>query len=114
MDLRTITWSSDQCVSDPEIKLQIEDLSERGLLGPAAACDFELEEGQCVVFVMREVGDYSYANEEHQEFANPTTSKAKAMGVPVEQMFEATNRLRPKENPILTKVGYCNWGSNHG
>lgn len=84
------------------------------MLGPAAACDFELEEGQCVVFVMREVGDYSYANEEHQEFANPTTSKARAMGVPVEQMFEATNRLRPKENPILTKVGYCNWGSNHG
>ncbi|OWZ60879.1 hypothetical protein AYX14_06858 [Cryptococcus neoformans] len=103
LDLRTITWSSDQCVSDPEIKLRVEDVSERGLLGPAATCDFELEEGQCVVFVMREVGDYSYANEEHQEFANPTTSKAKSMGVPVEQMLEATNRLRPKENPILTR-----------
>ncbi|KIR53938.1 glycosyl hydrolase [Cryptococcus gattii Ru294] len=54
LDLRMITWSSDQCVSDPEIKLQLADFSERGLLGPAAACDFELEEGQCVVFIMRE------------------------------------------------------------
>ncbi|ADV21539.1 glycosyl hydrolase [Cryptococcus gattii E566] len=54
LDLRMITWSSDQCVSDPEIKLQLADFSERGLLGPAATCDFELEEGQCVVFIMRE------------------------------------------------------------
>nr|KIR85221.1 glycosyl hydrolase [Cryptococcus tetragattii IND107] len=54
LDLRMITWSSDQCVSDPEVKLQLADLSGRGLLGPAATCDFELEEGQCIVFIMRE------------------------------------------------------------
>ncbi|WVQ79649.1 hypothetical protein IAT38_001749 [Cryptococcus sp. DSM 104549] len=104
LDLRVLAWSSDQCVSDPVVTLHQKTLTERDLLGDAVTCDFELEEGQSVIFVLREVGDYSYASSEHQEFASGAHSKAETIGVPVEQVLEATNRLRPKENPILTKA----------
>ncbi|WVO15208.1 hypothetical protein L204_102857 [Cryptococcus depauperatus] len=104
LDLRTITWSSEACVSGPTIKLKVENLANRDLLGPSVTCNFELEEGQCVIFIMREVGDFMYLNQAHQELANPAVNQAKYAGVSLEQLLDASNKLRPKENPILTRT----------
>ncbi|WVQ77827.1 hypothetical protein IAR50_007520 [Cryptococcus sp. DSM 104548] len=105
LDLRTIAWSSDSCVSDPEIHFNIEDFQDsRGLLGPSVTSDFELEEGQTIVFVLREVGDYKYESEQHKEIANPRSMKQKDLGLPLDQMLEATNKLRHRENPVLTQA----------
>ena len=103
MDLRYVTFSSDTCVADPKIELQVEDL-DRPLLGPAVTADFELDEGQAVYFVFRETGEWEYATEEHQRFANPKPERAETLGVPLEKLLDATSRLRPKQNPLLTKV----------
>jgi hypothetical protein len=104
LDLRYIAYSSDECVSDPKIQLDIEHLSERKLLGPACTSEFELEEGQCVIFVLREVGDFSYQNEHHRDVANPDLERAQSMGVPLELLVEASSKLRPSANPVLSKV----------
>lgn len=84
----------------------MEELEGRKLLGPSVTSEFELEEGQTVVFIFREVQDFSYANEEHQKVANPNPERAETLGVSMEKLLEATSRLRPKENPMLSKVSY--------
>ncbi|GFZ46845.1 Uncharacterized protein JCM24511_04065 [Saitozyma sp. JCM 24511] len=54
LDLRYLTWTNDGCINPPNLELKVEELKGRGLLGPAVTSDFELEEGQVVVFVFRE------------------------------------------------------------
>ncbi|WVR06789.1 hypothetical protein IAU60_003824 [Kwoniella sp. DSM 27419] len=102
LDLRYFATSTDECVSDPKIELKVEDLKERELLGPAITSEFQLEEGQCVYFILRELGDFTYSNDEHKKVANPKPERAETLGVPLERLLEATSRLRPKENPMLS------------
>jgi hypothetical protein len=104
LDLRYLVWSDDTCVADPEVTLKIEELEGRGLLGPAAVSEFELEEGQVVVFVLRQVDDWGYANAEHKRVANPNPERAKTLGVDMQVLVSATTNLRPAQNPMLTKV----------
>jgi hypothetical protein len=104
LDLRYLTWTNDGCINPPNLELNVEELKGRGLLGPAVTSNFELEEGQVVVFVFREVGDFSYANAEHRRVANPNPERAQTLGVPLDKLLEATSRLRPKDNPNMTKV----------
>jgi hypothetical protein len=106
MDLRYLPFSSDTCVSDPSIKLNVESLKNRELLGPSVTSEFELEEGQAVYFVFREVGKWEYSTEEHQKVANPNEKRAEELGVPMQALLEASSKLRPKENPILSKVSF--------
>lgn len=87
----------------PCIQLKVEDFSHRGLLGPAITSEFELEEGQSITFVLREVGDWQYANAEHQRVANPNPQRAETLGVPLSTLLDATSRLRPEENPMMTQ-----------
>lgn len=103
LDLRYLTNTDDHCTDKPTIDLKVEDFSKRGLLGDAITSEFELEEGQSVTFVLREVGDWQYANEEHQRVANPNPQRAEALGVSLATLLEATSRLRPGENPMMTQ-----------
>ena len=104
MDLRYLTWSDDPTVGDPKLELKVDNLSERGLLGPAVTSEFELEECQVVCFIFREVGDWGYANAEHKRVANPNPERAKTLGVDMQVLVSATTNLRPPENPMMTKV----------
>jgi hypothetical protein len=104
LDLRALPFSDDTCVSDPVITLKAEKLADRDLLGESITAEFELDEGQAVWFVFREVGDFAYQSDEHQKVANPGTQRAEQLGVPIEELTEASSKLRPKENPILSKV----------
>lgn len=103
LDLRYLSNSSDEAVSKPNITLKTECFAARGLLGDSVTSDFELEEGQSVTFVLREVGDWQYANAEHQKVANPDPERAQALGIPLATLLEATSRLRPPENPMMTQ-----------
>ncbi|RXK39893.1 glycosyl hydrolase [Tremella mesenterica] len=105
LDLRYLQLNPDDApeeCSAPSLKLNIGPLGNRGLLGKAVTCNFELQEGQSVVFILREVGDWSYQNEEHENVANPTPERAKALGVELGTLLAASSILRPKENPNLT------------
>jgi len=104
LDLRYVTWSDDSGTEPPKIDIKVEDLSERGLLGPACTAEFELEEGQVCVFVLRQLGDWGYATKEHERIANPNAERAKTLGVDMQVLVSATTNLRPPENPMLSKV----------
>lgn len=99
-----MTWSDDSGTEPPKIDIKVEDLSERGLLGPACTAEFELEEGQVCVFVLRQLGDWGYATKEHERIANPNAERAKTLGVDMQVLVSATTNLRPPENPMLSKV----------
>ncbi|ORY26126.1 Six-hairpin glycosidase-like protein [Naematelia encephala] len=103
LDLRHLGWSNDDGVQDPSIDLKVETISQRALLGPAITADFELEEGQCVVFVLREVGDFEYTNAEQKKVSNPNPEYAETLGVPLSRLLEASSQLRPKTNPMMTR-----------
>jgi len=104
MDLRYLTWTDDDSVDNPTLEFKVEELGERGLLGPAVTSEFALEEGQVVCFVFRQVGDWGYANAEHKRVANPNPERAKTLGVDMQVLVSATTNLRPPENPMMTKV----------
>lgn len=104
LDLRYLFWSEDGCKTDPKIELRIEDLPDRKLLGPAIGTDFELEEGQVVVFILRQVEEWEYANSEHRRVANPNPERAESIGIPLDKLIDATSKLRPKKNPMMSKV----------
>lgn len=104
LDLRYLTSTEDHTSVDrPCIDLKIESFADRGLLGDAITSEFTLEEGQSITFILREVGDWQYSNEEHQKVANPDAQRATALGVPLATLLEATSRLRPEENPMMTQ-----------
>lgn len=105
LDLRYLVDAPED-TEEPTIELKATDLSERGLLGDAVTSDFVLTEGQVIYFVFREVGDYTYASQEHQKVANPDASRAQQLGLPLDKLMEATSKLRPKDNPVMSKVGW--------
>lgn len=49
------------------------------------------------------MGDWQYSNAEHRRVANPNAQRAEALGVPLATLLEATSRLRPDENPMMTQ-----------
>lgn len=81
-------------------------MENRELLGDSVTSEFELEEGQAVWFIFREVGDFAYQTDEHQKVANPDGKRAEELGVPMDVLMEASSKLRPKENPMLSKVSF--------
>jgi hypothetical protein len=105
-----VTWSTDPAVQPPTLDFKKDDLSERGLLGPAATAEFELDEGQVCVFVLRQIGDWGYATKEHERIANPNAERAKTLGVDMEVLVSATTNLRPPENPMLSRVSSIRMG----
>ncbi|KAJ7171267.1 glycoside hydrolase family 15 protein [Mycena filopes] len=54
LDLRLVTESTmPASVAPPTVQLTLLDLTEKGHLGPGVQTELELEEGQCVTFVLR-------------------------------------------------------------
>lgn len=79
LDLRYVTEASLENVPEPEVKLELLDLSHRGHMGLAACCNLVLSEGQCVTFVLRTPPEQTIPDEAH-----PTPEKAQILGVPYE------------------------------
>lgn len=79
LDLRYVAESMLGNVPAPVVKFQLCDLSADGLLGPAVDCNFVLEEGQRVTFVLRICPDKN-------AFPNPrpTQELADRLGVPLQ------------------------------
>ncbi|KAL0058997.1 hypothetical protein AAF712_014293 [Marasmius tenuissimus] len=78
LDLRYVTDTTLDACHEPEIKLELLDLSNKGHLGPAVQAELNLTEGQVVTFVLR----------------TPPSSSQKA---------DANAQTRSTEDPILTK-----------
>ncbi|ORX35652.1 Six-hairpin glycosidase-like protein [Kockovaella imperatae] len=102
LDLRYLTYTSDDSVKPPQVELEIADNTERGLLGPSCMATFELEEGQCVVFVLRQVDEWKYQTDLQEEIANPDSERIKDVGIDRQAIMEAASSLRPPENPLMT------------
>lgn len=103
LDLRYFEGSTDTCTTDPHIKLEIEDLSSRGLLGPAISSNFELEEGQTITFVLREYQTPKYHTDEHEKRANPNAERAAELGVDMSTLIAGAQVLRPDDDPMITE-----------
>ncbi|CAD6573528.1 MAG: hypothetical protein TREMPRED_000852 [Tremellales sp. Tagirdzhanova-0007] len=88
----------------PTVELKVQEIPERKLLGPAVGADFDLEEGQVVVFVLRQVEKWEYANSEHQEVAEPKPERAESLGISLDKLIDASSRLRPKQNPMMSRA----------
>jgi hypothetical protein len=81
-------------------------MSQRGLLGPAITSEFELDEGQCVIFVLRQYVSQAknYKSEAHAEAAKPTQEKADRLNVDMETLLAGVTQLRPDGDPIINRV----------
>ena len=79
LDLRYVTESSIENVPEPEIKLDLFDLSKKGHLGPSVQSEFTLVEGQAVTFILRTPPKHAYP-----EAVKPSKEKAAQLGVPFE------------------------------
>lgn len=105
--MRYLAWT-DESQADPEgspvpkLDFKVEDLG-KGHLGPAVVSEFELEEGQVITFVLREVGEWAYATESHRSVANPNQARADELGIPLDVLVGAASLLRPKDNPSLSR-----------
>lgn len=64
------------------MNIELLDLSAKGHLGPAVACNLELREGQAVTFVLR-IPQNARAPDE----AEPTPERARELGVPYDSRF---------------------------
>ncbi|KAL0565858.1 hypothetical protein V5O48_016160 [Marasmius crinis-equi] len=53
LDLRYVTDTALEAISEPEISLELLDLSNKGHLGPSVQANLNLSEGQVVTFVLR-------------------------------------------------------------
>ena len=105
LDLRYLTWTTDDCLSSfPKIDLKVTDMSDRGLLGSAVTSDFALEEGQVIIFVLRESREWQYDNDYQRSVAHPDREKAESLKVPMSLLLDAASKLRHEENPIMTRV----------
>ncbi|KAJ9121770.1 hypothetical protein QFC22_002392 [Naganishia vaughanmartiniae] len=106
IDLRYYIDTVDEDIPGPAIKLDITDMSERGLLGPAITSEFELDEGQCVIFVLRQYVNQAknYKSEAHAEAAKPTQEKADRLNVDMDTLLAGVTQLRPDGDPIINRV----------
>ncbi|WOO80607.1 putative protein [Vanrija pseudolonga] len=99
LDLRYLCASEDPEVDEPHITLKVERLKNRNLLGDSIVSEFELEEGQVVYFVLRQIENEETGtndNDAHQLRAN-------MLGIPIDEIRAAAHLLRPAHNPIVTK-----------
>uniref|UniRef100_A0A0W0F6D6 Glycoside hydrolase family 15 protein n=1 Tax=Moniliophthora roreri TaxID=221103 RepID=A0A0W0F6D6_MONRR len=86
LDLRYVTDTSLDNVSEPEISLQLLDLSARGHKGPGVYAKLDLSEGQVVTFVLR----------------TPPNDAREVKGSVIVPIGSST-KSRPIDDPFLTK-----------
>ncbi|KAG6372094.1 Six-hairpin glycosidase-like protein [Boletus reticuloceps] len=98
VDLRYVAESTIDNVPIPEVNLDLLDLSSKGHLGPATYCNFSLEEGQRVTFVFR-----ICPKEGFRAPIKATQAHADELGVPLEKVIKGVAKLRPDDDPTLTK-----------
>ncbi|KAI0642834.1 glycoside hydrolase family 15 protein [Trametes meyenii] len=98
LDLRYVTESSLENVPEPEVQLNLLDLSAKGHKGPGVWTELELKEGQVVTFVLRTPPDVKLPPQAH-----PTHETAQEMGISYEKLVAGASTLRPPDDPILTK-----------
>ncbi|KAI0775620.1 glycoside hydrolase family 15 protein [Trametes elegans] len=79
LDLRYIAESNLDNVSEPEVQLNLLDLSDKGHKGPGVWTELELREGQIVTFVLRTPPDVKLPPQAH-----PTHKTAEDLGIPYE------------------------------
>ncbi|KAG6334242.1 hypothetical protein ID866_4848 [Astraeus odoratus] len=94
LDLRYVSDTALDNVPTPEVNIDYLDLSKQGHLGPAVACNLNLEEGQRVTFVLRICPDNLTLPE-----SRPTQELADRLGIPL----ECASKIRPRDDPLLTK-----------
>ncbi|KAF8434283.1 glycoside hydrolase family 15 protein [Boletus edulis BED1] len=99
VDLRYVAESTIDNVPIPEVNLDLLDLSSKGHLGPATYSKFSLEEGQRVTFVFR-----ICPKEGFRAPIKATQAQADELGVPLEKVIKGVAKLRPDDDPTLTKV----------
>ncbi|KAL1946135.1 hypothetical protein VTO73DRAFT_15262 [Trametes versicolor] len=99
LDLRYIAESGLENVPEPQVELNLLDLSEKGHKGPAVWTELELREGQAVTFVLRTPPEGKLPPQ-----AQPTHKTAEEMGIPYEKLVAGASTLRPLDDPILTKT----------
>lgn len=102
LDLRFVESRERPDVEVPKIELRLERLPKRDLLGDSAVAEFELDEGQSVYFVLREVPDETFMNEEQRETVQGTVKHAEQLGVTPAKLRKAAQLLGPDGEPILT------------
>ncbi|CCA76689.1 related to glycosyl hydrolase, family 15, partial [Serendipita indica DSM 11827] len=98
LDLRYVADSTLDDVPVPEINFEILYLPEKGHLGPGAHVDLKLKEGQVVTFFLR-----TPPREPPVPHAIPKFETAKEFNVTFESIVEGANKLRARDDPILTK-----------
>ncbi|OJT06889.1 hypothetical protein TRAPUB_2258 [Trametes pubescens] len=99
LDLRYIAESGLENVPEPQVELNLLDLSEKGHKGPAVWTELELREGQVVTFVLRTPPEGKVPPQ-----AQPTHKTAEEMGIPYEKLVAGASTLRSLDDPILTKT----------
>ncbi|KAG8215705.1 hypothetical protein J3R82DRAFT_7584 [Butyriboletus roseoflavus] len=99
LDLRYVAESTIDNVPAPKVNLDLLDISSQGHLGPATYCNLSLVEGQRVTFVLRIRPEQGFPVK-----IKPTQAQADELGVPLEKVMKGVAKLRPDEDPALTKV----------
>lgn len=103
LDLRYKVHANDASVDPPSFEFKKADYSERGLLGEAIQSEFELEAGQAIYFVLRQLKSYEYASVGHRNVANPSQERAEELGLDLKTLLQGASKLRPAEDPVLTR-----------
>lgn len=102
LDLRWVCHSESHATK-PEIKVRLEKLKGRDMLGEAAVADFSLTEGQIVYFVLREMPEEANRTRDWiDKQAAEESETSQALGVSIDQFREAAHLLRPACNPIMS------------
>ncbi|EKM53302.1 glycoside hydrolase family 15 protein, partial [Phanerochaete carnosa HHB-10118-sp] len=99
LDLRYVTESSIENVPEPEIELELFDLTRKGHLGISVQSEFTLVEGQSVTFILRTPPKHAYP-----DAVKPSKEKARQLGVPFEKLVMTASDLRASDDPMLTKI----------
>ncbi|KAG2128690.1 glycoside hydrolase family 15 protein [Suillus clintonianus] len=98
LDLRFLSESLLDNVPAPEVTLETLNLSAKGHLGLAAQTELTLVEGQRVTFVLRiapeQKGDGKPGVDAEQ---------AEMLGVDFARLMTGANKMRPKDDPIMTR-----------
>lgn len=97
LDLRYVAESTVDDIPLPEVKFEILDLKDIGHLGTGVTVNLPLSEGQVVTFVLR-----CPPKEPPIPQAIPRISMANEYHVSFESIIEGANKLRAKDDPILT------------
>ncbi|KAH7884928.1 glycoside hydrolase family 15 protein [Phlebopus sp. FC_14] len=98
LDLRFVAESTLENISAPDVQMELLELSGKGHLGPGACCELQLEEGQRVTFVLRIPPHETLAPE-----LKPDQERADKLGISLEKLWVGASKMRPKDDPVLTK-----------